>query len=116
LNRGAISEKSWTLFDKYWIFSIGPLIYGCFPNGSCPRHCGAWRLTTHAQWAAGTVEQRRFDYVQLLRQVPAITELVQLDGEGKEQLKVSRLAMDVVGGGTDYAQNPKFKEALAQKI
>src|SRR6266704_71348 len=72
--------------------------------------------TTHAQWAAGTVDQRRFDYVRLLRQVPAITELVQLDGEGKEQLKVSRLAMDVVGSGTDYSQDPKFKEALAKKI
>src|SRR5688572_8313399 len=53
--------------------------------------------TTHAQWAAGTVEQRRFDYVRLLRQVPPITELIQLDAQGKEQLKVSRLAMDVIG-------------------
>ena len=33
----------------------------------------------HAQWAALPVDQRRFDYVRLLRQVPAITELVQLD-------------------------------------
>src|SRR5690349_14134286 len=52
--------------------------------------------TTHAQWAAGSVDQRRFDYVRLLRQVPAITELAQLDAQGREQLKVSRLAMDVV--------------------
>ena len=44
------------------------------------------------QWAALPVEQRRFDYVRLLRQVPAITELGQLDGEGREQLKVSRLS------------------------
>ena len=64
--------------------------------------------TTHAQWAAGTVEQRRFDYVRLLRQVPAITELVQLDAAGKEQLKVSRLAMGVVGSGVDHsADMPK---------
>ena len=46
--------------------------------------------TTHAQWAAAPLDQRRFDYVRLLRQVPAITELSELDGEGKEQLKVSR--------------------------
>ena len=58
--------------------------------------------TTHAQWSAGTMDQRRFDYVRLLRQVPAITELVQLDSDGREQLKVSRLAMDAVGSGTDY--------------
>src|SRR5271169_1050378 len=51
--------------------------------------------TTHAQWAAGSLEQRKFDYVRLLRQEPTITELTELDGAGKEQLKVSRLAMDV---------------------
>ena len=72
--------------------------------------------TTHAQWAAGTVEQRRFDYVRLLRQVPAITELVQLDGEGKEQLKVSRLAMDAVGSGEDWSKDPRFIEARASRV
>ena len=40
--------------------------------------------------------------MRLLRQVPAITELIQLDDSGKEQLKVSRLAMDVVGSDKDY--------------
>jgi signal transduction histidine kinase len=72
--------------------------------------------TTHAQWAAGTVEQRRFDYVRLLRQVPAITEIVQLDAAGKEQLKVSRLAMDVVGSEADWSQDSRFAEAKAQKL
>src|SRR6478752_8924484 len=38
--------------------------------------------TTHAQWAAGPLDQRRQDYFRLLRQVPAITELSQLDGRG----------------------------------
>src|SRR5712671_7856831 len=51
--------------------------------------------TTHAQWSAGPLDQRRQDYFRLLRQVPAITELSQLDGEGKECLTVSRLKMDV---------------------
>ena len=72
--------------------------------------------TTHAQWAAGSVEQRRFDYVRLLRQVPAITEIVQLDGTGREQLRVSRLAMDVVGSGQDWSQDPRYVEAAAKKI
>src|ERR1700687_6074523 len=43
--------------------------------------------TTQLPWSAGTLEQRRFDGVRLLRQVPAITELVQLDGAGPEQLR-----------------------------
>ena len=52
--------------------------------------------TTQLPWSAGTIDQRRFDGLRLLRQVPAITELSQLDATGREQLRVSRLAMDVV--------------------
>jgi len=53
--------------------------------------------TTQLPWSAGTTDQRKFDGLRLLRQVPAITELAQLDSTGKERLRVSRLAMDVVG-------------------
>jgi len=60
--------------------------------------------------------RHRFDALRLLRQVPAITELSQLDAEGKELLKVSRLAMDVVGSGTDYSKEAKFTETVAKKI
>ena len=72
--------------------------------------------TTQLPWSAGTIEARRFDGLRLLRQVPAITELAQLDATGKEQLKVSRLAMDVVGSQTDYSKDPKFTEAVAKKV
>ena len=72
--------------------------------------------TTQLPWSAGTIEQRRFDALRLLRQVPAITELSQLDATGKEQLRVSRLAMDVVGSQTDYSKDPKFTEAVANKV
>jgi signal transduction histidine kinase len=72
--------------------------------------------TTAAQWAASPLEQRKLDYVRLLRQVPAITELIQIDGTGKEQLKVSRLAMDVIGSETDYSEAPSFTEAQAHRV
>ena len=72
--------------------------------------------TTQLPWSAGSIEQRRFDALRLLRQVPAITELSQLDASGKERLRVSRLAMDVVGSGTDYSNDPKFTEAMARKV
>src|SRR5215471_6718975 len=72
--------------------------------------------TTATQWASSPIDQRRFDYGRLQRQVPAITELIQLDGQGHEQLKVSRLAMDVVGTGADYSSDPRFTEALAKKV
>ena len=67
-------------------------------------------------WSAGTIEQRRFDALRLLRQVPAITELAQVDASGKEQLRVSRLAMDVVGSGLDLSKEPKFTEAVKNKV
>src|SRR5215475_10991943 len=72
--------------------------------------------TTQLPWSASTFEQRRFDGSRLLRQVPAITELSQLDATGHEQLRVSRLAMDVVGSQIDYSKDPKFTEAVARKV
>ena len=72
--------------------------------------------TTQLPWSAGTIEQRRTDGQRLLRQLPAITELAQLDSSGKEQLKVSRLAMDVVGSQADLSKDPKFTEAAAHKV
>jgi signal transduction histidine kinase/CheY-like chemotaxis protein len=72
--------------------------------------------TTQLPWSAGSIEQRRFDALRLLRQVPAITELAQLDATGKERLRVSRLAMDVVASGADLSADPKFAEAVAHKV
>jgi hypothetical protein len=70
--------------------------------------------TTQLPWSTGTIEQRRFDALRLLRQVPAATELSLLDASGKEQLRVSRLAMDVVGSNLDLSGDPKFVEAVAR--
>ena len=72
--------------------------------------------TTQLPWSAGSIEQRRFDALRLLRQVPAITELAQLDATGKERLRVSRLAMDVVASGADLSSDPKFAQAAANKV
>jgi len=74
--------------------------------------------TTHASFApqAAALDQRRFDYLRLLRQAPSITEIGHLDASGKEQLRVSRLAMDVVGSQTDFSQDQKFIEAKSGKI
>jgi hypothetical protein len=67
--------------------------------------------TTQLPWSAGTIEQRRTDGQRLLRQVPAITELAPARSVRQEQLRVSRLAMDVVGSQADLSQDPKFTEA-----
>ena len=47
--------------------------------------------------------QRRLDYLKLLRQVPSITEIVYLDATGREQLRVSRLAVDTPGSPKDFS-------------
>jgi len=65
---------------------------------------------------ATQIDQRRVDHLRLLRQAPAITEISYLDPGGREQLRVSRLAMDVVRGGTDFSREPKFLEPKAGRI
>jgi two-component system NtrC family sensor kinase len=72
--------------------------------------------TTQLPWSAGTLAQRSFDGPRLLRQVPAITELSQLDATGHEQLRVSRLGMNEAGSQRDYSKDPKFTEAVAHKV
>ena len=62
-----------------------------------------------------SLEQRRLDSLRLLRDAPAITEVSHLDPTGHEQLRVSRLAMDVVGGRADFSKDAKFVEAMAHK-
>jgi signal transduction histidine kinase/CheY-like chemotaxis protein len=72
--------------------------------------------TTHLSWTVPAMEQRELDGIRLLRQVPAITELSLLDDQGREQLRLSRQAMDRVGGNTDFSADERFKEAIVNKI
>jgi len=74
--------------------------------------------TTQPQLGApsAAMYQRRVDYLRLLKQVLPITEISHLDAQGREQLSVSRLKMDVAGSGIDYSHEPKFLEAKAGRI
>jgi signal transduction histidine kinase len=71
--------------------------------------------TAHPQLVTGAaaLEQRRVDDLRLLRQVPAVTEVSQLNAAGKEQIHVSRLKMDMMGSQTDFSKAPEFTEARA---
>jgi HAMP domain-containing protein len=71
--------------------------------------------TTQLPWIGATLEQRRIDSMRLLRQVPAITELAQLDPSGIERLRVSRLETDVIDSHIDVSKDPRFVEAIARK-
>jgi signal transduction histidine kinase len=72
--------------------------------------------TTRAEWARATLEQRRYDFIRLLRQSPPITDVIQIDGTGKERLRYSRLEPDAVDSGQDYAADPRFTQAIEKKI
>ncbi len=60
---------------------------------------------------AADVELRRIEFLKLLRQSPAVTDVAQIDAGGREQIAVSRLGMDVVASGKDRAQEPAFVNA-----
>jgi signal transduction histidine kinase len=76
---------------------------------------GQMGWTTRAEWARVSVEQRRYDFIRLLRQAPAITELIQVDGQGREQLKLSRLEPDAVGSNLDLSADPRVVGALRDR-
>ena len=76
-------------------------------------HQIGWTTQPQLGAAGAVTQQRRFDFLRLLKQVPAITEVSYLDAEGKEQLRISRLAMDVIGSQADFSGDPKFRQAKA---
>ena len=68
--------------------------------------------TTQLPWTEATLEQRRIDLMRLLRQVPAITELVQVDPAGIERLRVSRLQTNTIDTQVDRSNDPRFVHAV----
>jgi signal transduction histidine kinase/CheY-like chemotaxis protein len=70
------------------------------------------RTSTHAAFddPAAAMEQREIDFLRLLRSVPAITEIEHLDGAGRQQIRVSRLAPDEIGSQRDLSREARFVE------
>src|SRR5450432_1662119 len=62
------------------------------------------------------LEQHHADYVQLLNQVPAVNQLSWIDGNGREQLRLSRTKVVVGGSRTDFSRDPRFIETLARNV
>jgi len=77
-------------------------------------------IMDHLDWASqsgatsNSPEERRLDGLRLMRQVPAVLELRQIDPAGREQLFLSRYARDRADGGTDWSTDPGFQAAQAQ--
>ena len=77
---------------------------------------GALTWETQLSWSDSTLDEWQFDAVRLLHQVPALTEIVQLDATGREQFRMSREAPDVIESGIDHSKETPFIEAMAHKV
>ena len=71
----------------------------------------SWTTLPFVTPGVDPMENRRLDYVKVLRQAPPITDLSYLDARGREQLNISRLTMDTAGSNVDYSRDPRFVEA-----
>jgi signal transduction histidine kinase len=67
-----------------------------------------WTALPHVAQGVSAMENRRIDFIKLLRQAPAVTEVTHLDGQGRERLMISRLAMDRVDAMTDFSKDARF--------
>src|SRR5258707_1176152 len=62
-----------------------------------------------------TIEQRRADYAQLLNQVPAVSQIFWLNGNGREQLRLTRATVSV-SSGADFSRDVRFTETVARGV
>jgi len=63
-----------------------------------------------------TRDDRRIDAIRLLRLSPAVAEIAQLDSQGREQLRISRQALDAIGSQKDLSGSSAFRGARAGGI
>ena len=62
-----------------------------------------------------TLEKRRADYAQLLHQVAVVNQLFQLNGDGREVLRVSRQST-TTGGNADLSRDMRFTDTVARGV
>ena len=65
--------------------------------------------------SADTLDRRSTAYSQLLNQVPAVSQLTYVDGNGLEQLRLSRTAR-AVGSNANYGRDLTFTEAVSRGV
>ncbi len=63
--------------------------------------------------SSDTTEKHRADYAQLLAQVPAVYQLSQIDGRGRETLRLSRQTISI-GSDADFSRDLRFTETLTR--
>jgi len=69
------------------------------------------RFAALPQIAASSNDLRRIEFLKLLRQAPAVTDIAFIDGDGRERLLVSRLGMDIPDSGRDRSDEPAVRNS-----
>lgn len=68
---------------------------------------------TQQSWDADAFDDWRFDATRFMRDAPAVTEVAQLDRNGRELYRLSRQAADSVGSLTDHSRDPFYIGAMS---
>ncbi|MDR3485953.1 MAG: HAMP domain-containing protein, partial [Bradyrhizobium sp.] len=141
-----IASRRWGLFAKYVLALVGLVVFVLAVNGALETwisyratkttltdamgekaEATARRieqsvadLERQISWvtraSAVKLEQHRADYVQLLNQVPAISVLTLLGGDGHEQLRLTRGGAIAMGSGEDFSRDIRFTDSLTQGV
>src|SRR5919198_16808 len=75
-----------------------------------------WVIPLSSAAGSVTADQRRNDFLKLLRQAPSVSEISYLDASGTEQLRVTRPGVDAAGDQQGKSQDTAFREAKAGKV
>src|SRR5207248_5241599 len=75
------------------------------------------RASTQTQGivTSGLTQEFRFELIKLLKVAPAITEVVAVDAEGREQVKVSRVRTTLPDDLKDRSTDEAFKRGRSGK-
>ncbi len=140
-----IGSRRWGLFAKYVIALVGLVVFVLAVNGALETwisyratkttltdamgekaEATARRieqsiseLERQISWvtraSAVKLEHHRADYAQLLNQVPAVSQLTLLGGDGHEQLRLTRSAI-AMGSGEDFSRDIRFTDGLTKGV
>jgi class 3 adenylate cyclase/HAMP domain-containing protein len=65
--------------------------------------------------SADTVDLHKADYAQLMHQAPAVSQVFQLDGTGREQLRVTRSKVSI-GSAEDFSRDGRFTQTVGRDV
>ena len=72
--------------------------------------------TVQQPWNANTIDEHYYDTLLFLRQVPAAMSITLVDDKNKEQLFVSRTALNRIKSGEDYSKAPEITNARLKSL